>query len=50
VDDAALAEFRAWLARHRIRILNVAGPRASQRPAIARVTRELLDRLMTQPA
>jgi hypothetical protein len=47
VDDAALAAVRAWLARHRIRILNVAGPRASKRPAIAGITRALLDRLMT---
>ena len=47
VTDAVLAEVRAWLARHRIRILNVAGPRPSKRPAIASVTRDLLDGLMT---
>ena len=44
VEERPVAELRAWLAKHRIRRLNVAGPRESKRPGIASVTRELLDR------
>jgi len=39
---AAAAELRAWLASHRIAILNVAGPRASHCPGIADDVRNLL--------
>lgn len=38
--------FAAWLARHRIRVLNVAGPRESKRPGIYRASRSLLMRLL----
>jgi len=34
--------FRAWLARHRVRVLNVAGPRESKRPGIYRQARRIL--------
>ena len=47
VSEPLLAELRGWIAAHRIRRLNVAGPRASKCPEIARVTREMFDRLMT---
>jgi hypothetical protein len=40
------ARFRAWLARHRIRTLNVAGPRESRRPGIYREARAALLRLL----
>ena len=46
VQEELVAELGAWLAQHRIRQLNIAGPRESGRPGIARVTRELLDRVM----
>ena len=38
--------FRAWLARHRVRVLNVAGPRESKRPGIYREARRVLRRLL----
>ena len=47
VSEALLGETGAWLAAHHIRRLNIAGPRESKRPGIARVTREMLDRLVT---
>lgn len=37
---------RAWLARHRIRVLNVAGPRQSKRPGIYIETRRFLIALL----
>jgi hypothetical protein len=49
VDLKETAAFRAafaiveWLAGHNIRVLNVAGPRASKDPAIYRDTRALLE-------
>ena len=39
--------FRAWLRRHRIRTLNVAGPRESKRPGIQREAAALLRRLLS---
>ena len=39
--------FRAWLRRHRVRVLNVAGPRESKRPGIYREAREVLVALLT---
>jgi hypothetical protein len=47
VDDRMADEIRAWLGAQRIRRLNVAGPRESKRPGIGRVTRELLDLIMS---
>jgi hypothetical protein len=38
--------FRTWLARHRVRVLNVAGPRESKRPGIYRQARRVLLRLL----
>jgi hypothetical protein len=38
--------FRAWLRRHRVRVLNVAGPRESKRPGIYREARKLLKTLI----
>ena len=38
--------FRAWVARHRIRVLNVAGPRESKRPGIYHEARRILLRLL----
>ncbi len=38
--------FRAWLARHRVRVLNVAGPRESKRPGIYREARRVLLQLL----
>jgi hypothetical protein len=38
--------FHAWLARHRVRVLNVAGPRESKRPGIYREARGILLRLL----
>ena len=40
------ARFRAWLDEHRIRILNVAGPRESRRPGIYAEAVRCLDRLL----
>jgi len=42
------ARFGAWLARHRIRILNVAGPRESKRPGIHGQASKVLHRLLRQ--
>ena len=39
---ASLEEFRSWLDRHRIEILNVAGNRESEKPGIAEFTRAFL--------
>ncbi len=40
------ARFRAWLDEHRIRILNVAGPRESKRPGIYTEAARCLDGLL----
>lgn len=42
VTDKAVASVIEWLRQHKIKTLNVAGPRESKRPGIYRVTRELL--------
>lgn len=44
-DPRALALIRRWLRRHRVRTLNVGGPRASEDPAIYPLARDLLSRL-----
>lgn len=41
-----MATIRSWLLEHRIRMLNVAGPRESQSPGIHDRTVELLKRLL----
>jgi hypothetical protein len=41
----ALAEVREWLARHAVRVLNVAGPRESQSPSITLEATRLLHEL-----
>jgi Circularly permutated YpsA SLOG family len=43
IDPAA---FRDWLAEHRIAVLNVAGPRESQRPGVYAAACRLLDALL----
>jgi glyoxylase-like metal-dependent hydrolase (beta-lactamase superfamily II) len=40
--DEAVERLRDWLARTRPRVLNVAGPRASEEPRIAEATRSIL--------
>jgi hypothetical protein len=40
--DDQVEEFRFWLGRHRIRVLNVAGNRESQSPGIGRFTSNFL--------
>ena len=40
------SRFSAWMARYRIRTLNVAGPRESKRPGIYREAREALLKLL----
>lgn len=50
VDLASLppaAELRAWLARHAVRVLNVAGPRESQSRGISAEAKEFLLRLLS---
>jgi len=42
------SQFKAWLRRHRVRVLNVAGPRESKRPGIYRQARALLAALLTR--
>jgi hypothetical protein len=39
---ASLEEFRSWLGRHRIEVLNVAGNRESETPGIEEFTRAFL--------
>ncbi len=41
-----LARARAWIARHRIRTLNIAGPRESKRPGIYVAARAMLTPLL----
>jgi hypothetical protein len=40
----------AFLQRHEIKTLNVAGPRASEEPAIARFVRDTLERVFASPS
>jgi hypothetical protein len=40
----AARRLRAFAARHRIRVLNVAGPRASSEPAVGGFVQEVLER------
>lgn len=47
-DPVPIPMIRAWGAEHEIRILNVAGPRASEVDGIYVNTRGLLDRLLAQ--
>ncbi len=44
--DAATAPVRAWLLEHRVRVLNVAGPRESSAPGIQTEAAEFLGRLL----
>ncbi|MCS7238857.1 MAG: putative molybdenum carrier protein [Thermoguttaceae bacterium] len=43
-----LAEIRDWICRHRIRRLNVAGPRESNAPGIYQEARDFLHRLLCE--
>ena len=40
------AQFRAWLEAHRIAVLNVAGPRESERPGVCAAAVRCLDTLL----
>lgn len=44
--DAGLAPITAWLDLHRIRVLNVAGPRESGHPGVYEDARDLMSRLL----
>jgi hypothetical protein len=46
---SAVARLRAFLSDHAIRVLNVAGPRASNEPAVARFVIETLEGLLDTP-
>jgi hypothetical protein len=48
-DDLPAGAVAAWLDRHGIRRLNVAGPRESQRPGIYAATAALLDEVISFP-
>jgi hypothetical protein len=39
----AVKQIRSWIAEHEIKVLNVAGPRASKDPAIYRATSDILE-------
>lgn len=43
----AVDSARRWLAKHGVRVLNIAGPRESKRPGIYRSAVSFLDRLLT---
>ncbi len=45
-DRPPLGPVVSWLRENGIRVLNVAGPRESQRPGIGREAREFLERLL----
>lgn len=47
LENADYAAVETWLADHRIRILNVAGPRESQQPGIGKRASTWLSRLLT---
>jgi hypothetical protein len=47
---ADVADIMDWLRRHRIEVLNVAGPRESSVPGICEVARSLVMSLLTFPA
>jgi Circularly permutated YpsA SLOG family len=49
-SPAAVVEIRGWLLAHAIRTLNVAGPRESQSPGIARAVTCLLGELFAGPS
>ncbi len=44
--EEALESLRSWCSAHRIRVLNVAGPRASSDPLIYSKTRQLISALL----
>ncbi len=45
-QDAAPVEAARWLRRHKLRVLNVAGPRESSRPGIYQQARRYLKQLL----
>ena len=46
-DADTVDSARQWLAKHGVRVLNIAGPRESKRPGIYRSAVSFLDRLLT---
>lgn len=49
-DPPKLADIHRWLNEHAIRVLNVAGPRASQAPDAYRLATSILVKLLKVPA
>jgi hypothetical protein len=47
-QDADVAAVRQWIREHDIAVLNVAGPRESSAPGIARQSREFLERVLAR--
>ena len=45
-SSRAARQIRSWIAEHEIKVLNVAGPRASKDPAIYLSTTDILDRAL----
>ena len=45
----AAARLRAFLDQHGVAVLNVAGPRASQEPAIGELVHQVLERVLCEP-
>jgi hypothetical protein len=43
----AASELRQWIEQNNIRVLNVAGPRASKEPQVAGFVKEVLDKVCT---
>ena len=48
-EPVEVAAIQTWLLEHAILVLNVAGPRASSFPGIEVETRQLLERIFTEP-
>jgi hypothetical protein len=42
------SQLSQWISKNSLRVLNVAGPRASKEPAVAAFTKEVLDELFRQ--
>ena len=45
-SSQAARQIRSWIAEHEIKVLNVAGPRASKDPAIYLSTTDILERVL----
>lgn len=45
-SSRSVRQIKSWIAEHKIKVLNVAGPRASKDPAIYPSTTDILDRAL----